>query len=150
MLTLDHEALAAIYSHAELVYPEECCGLVLADGVVQPCRNVLGQEGEERLGASTRTARDGYTLSFQDTLFLQRSLESSCPTRVIYHSHPDAGAHFSQEDRARALLAGEPIYPVSYLVVEVRGGRAVGARLYAHATDDFECAAAFDGEGRQA
>lgn len=150
MFTLAREALAAIYLHAEETYPEECCGLVLSDAEIRRCRNVLGEARDTRVGASARSARDGYTLSFEDALFLQRSFETLRPTRVIYHSHPDAGAHFSDEDRERALLAGEPIHPVSYLVVEVRLGRAKGARLYAYSGGDFQCVASFDEAGRGA
>jgi adenylyltransferase/sulfurtransferase len=145
---LNESALTAIYTHAERAYPEECCGLVLSDGTVRPCANALGQAGAAPLGPSARSARDGYTLSFDDTVFLQRSLDSDRPTRIVYHSHPDAGAHFSAEDRERALLGDEPIYPVSHLVVEVRCGQAMAAKLYEHADGDFRCAAAFDNRGR--
>jgi proteasome lid subunit RPN8/RPN11 len=50
----------------------------------------------------------------------------------IYHSHPDHPASFSAMDRERALdQAGRPLWPdAAYLVVGVRGGRAVEARTF--------------------
>jgi proteasome lid subunit RPN8/RPN11 len=41
---------------------------------------------------------------------------------VIYHSHIDAGAYFSETDRRQALFGDEPMYPgVAYVVASVRG-----------------------------
>ena len=52
--------------------------------------------------------------------------------RVIYHSHVDAGAYFSEEDERIALSEGGPAYPgVSYLVVSVTGGKVGEASLFA-------------------
>ena len=44
---------------------------------------------------------------------------------VIYHSHVDAGAYFSETDRRQALVGGEPAYPGAVYVVTsvVRGAR---------------------------
>jgi proteasome lid subunit RPN8/RPN11 len=41
--------------------------------------------------------------------------------KVLYHSHPEHDAYFSEEDTRMALFDGEtPIYPeTSYLVVSV-------------------------------
>ena len=51
---------------------------------------------------------------------------------AIVHSHPDAGAYFSNEDKAKALDdGGEPLWPgVQYLVVLVRNGAVDAVRLY--------------------
>ena len=51
--------------------------------------------------------------------------------RVIYHSHVDAGAYFSETDRRNALVDGQPAYPgTTYVVIEVREGRAQDARAF--------------------
>ena len=43
---------------------------------------------------------------------------------VIYHSHVDAGAYFSETDRRQALVGGQPAYPAAvYVVTSVMGGR---------------------------
>jgi adenylyltransferase/sulfurtransferase len=55
---------------------------------------------------------------------LRDAERDSSPIRVLYHSHPDHGAYFSDEDRARAMAWDEPSYPgACYLVVSVVAGR---------------------------
>ena len=54
---------------------------------------------------------------------MNKAFRSDNPVVVIYHSHPDVGAYFSDEDQDKALFLGEPIFPVSYLVVDVRQAR---------------------------
>ena len=50
---------------------------------------------------------------------------------MIYHSHIDAGAYFSETDRRNALVDGQPAYPgTTYIVVEVREGRAGDVRAF--------------------
>ena len=42
---------------------------------------------------------------------------------VIYHSHVDAGAYFSETDRRQALVGSEPAYPSAvYVVASVVAG----------------------------
>jgi [CysO sulfur-carrier protein]-S-L-cysteine hydrolase len=49
------------------------------------------------------------------------------PVKVLYHSHLDAGAYFSETDAAAMKMGGdEPAYDLAYLVVSVRGGGASG------------------------
>ena len=43
---------------------------------------------------------------------------------VIYHSHIDAGAYFSETDRRQAVVGGQPAYPAAvYVVTSVVAGR---------------------------
>jgi proteasome lid subunit RPN8/RPN11 len=43
---------------------------------------------------------------------------------VIYHSHIDAGAYFSETDRRQAVIGGQPAYPAAvYVVTSVVAGR---------------------------
>jgi proteasome lid subunit RPN8/RPN11 len=43
---------------------------------------------------------------------------------VLYHSHPDHEAYFSETDRELALFDGEPMWPqLRYLVVSVKNGK---------------------------
>jgi proteasome lid subunit RPN8/RPN11 len=50
---------------------------------------------------------------------------------VIYHSHVDAGAYFSETDRRNAMVDGTPAYPTAtYVVVGVSQGRAVETRAH--------------------
>jgi proteasome lid subunit RPN8/RPN11 len=78
-----------------------------------------------------RTSRTAFALDFESTRFLIDSLSSDDPVRVIYHSHPDVGAYFSEEDRRFASRDREPTFPgVDYLVVDVRCRRVAGASLF--------------------
>ena len=71
-----------------------------------------------------RDARTAYNLGAKDLFFLDRALQKSeRPVRVIYHSHVDVGAYFSAEDERAAVSEGELLYPVDYLVVDVRRRR---------------------------
>jgi proteasome lid subunit RPN8/RPN11 len=64
-----------------------------------------------------RTVREGET--------------SGRPVKVLYHSHLDCGAYFSETDAQAALAGGEePSYDLAFLVVSVRGdGKGAGAQV---------------------
>jgi len=50
---------------------------------------------------------------------------------VIYHSHIDAGAYFSETDRRNAMLGDEPTYPdATYVVTSVVDGRVDGMAAF--------------------
>jgi len=53
------------------------------------------------------------------------------PVKVLYHSHLDCGAYFSETDAQTALAGGdEPSYDLAFLVVSVRGdGKGSGAHV---------------------
>lgn len=130
MDTLSHENLQRIYHHACSTYPEECCGLVFADGTVRHRVNIQSDLNRRQADIHTRTAANGYTFSVADTLAMNQSFRSSNPVTVIYHSHPDVGAYFSREDENKALFMGKPAYPVAYLVVDVCKDHAKAAKLF--------------------
>lgn len=127
---LNQGAMQKIYLHAESTYPEECCGLVFCNSAVHQGVNIQNQLNEQDPIKYQRTAKNGYSLSFDDLQMLNNKSNNEDKVAVIYHSHPDAGAYFSEEDTKQALFAGEPIYDVAYLVVEVRNGRAKCARVF--------------------
>lgn len=133
--------LEAIYRHAEEGHPEEVCGVVLgpagAPDEARRCenrQNALHAEDPERFPRDARTA---YNLGPADLFFLDRSLRTPRPVQVIYHSHVEVGAYFSAEDRAAAAPDGELLYPVDWLVVDVKKDRAHGARLFRFSAGDF-------------
>ena len=50
---------------------------------------------------------------------------------VIYHSHVDAGAYFSETDRRQALVGEEPAYPDAvYVVTSVVDGVVATAAAF--------------------
>ena len=128
MSPLEKEQLDEIHQHAVEEYPEECCGIIVGnpdhnnDNVVYRCENIQNKLHEKNPENFTRDARTAYNIS---ALELQRLLsEASSKGRVfkvLYHSHPEHDAYFSEEDTRMALCDGEsPIYPgTQYLVVSV-------------------------------
>lgn len=74
-----------------------------------------------------------------DLLILNDSFSSSDPSIIIYHSHPDCGAYFSEEDVANAVHKGRLVYDVDFLVVDVRKDGAKGAKLFRYISNTFEC-----------
>ena len=129
MKVLSPSALEQIYAHADRSYPEECCGFVFADGSVYLGSNIQNELHRKNPEMYSRSAANGYTFSVADTLMMNKAFRSDNPVVVI--SHPDVGAYFSDEDQDKALFMGEPIYPVSYLVVDVRQGQTQGSKLFA-------------------
>ncbi len=131
------EALQEIYAHARREYPKECCGIVfgprasdLADKV-KPCANVQDELHALDPGQHPRDARTAYNLAPADLFALHKSLRGDTPAKVVYHSHVDVGAYFSDTDQAAARMDDEPAYPVEYLVVDARADGARGAAQFA-------------------
>jgi drug/metabolite transporter (DMT)-like permease/proteasome lid subunit RPN8/RPN11 len=115
--------LAAIYEHAVRSYPAEACGFVQASGVTQ-CENVIDNVAGDRVSAN------GYAFGASDLYELESSFDGDDPVRIIYHSHPDVGAYFSDEDHRYAVFDGTPVYSVRHLVVDVTADGVRGARLF--------------------
>ncbi len=137
--TLRDALLEAIYRHAAEAYPDECCGFVRRSGQLHRAVN-----GQDALHAEDpvrwpRSAREAYSLSPDDLYVLGMSFFSDAPAIVVYHSHPDRGAYFSDTDIAGALQDASPIYDVDHLVIEVRRGRPQGAKLYRLVDSRYRC-----------
>ena len=118
-------ALAEVYRHVLARYPSEACGFVRASGVTD-CANVI----EDRPEVYDRESRTGYAFGVADLRALEDSFDGDDPVRVIYHSHPDAGAYFSDEDHRFAVHEGTPVYPVRHLVVDTSRDEVLGSRLF--------------------
>jgi adenylyltransferase/sulfurtransferase len=140
---LSQEMLQCIYRHACRTYPDECCGFLFADGSIHEGSNIQNELHQHNPQVYQRTAANGYTLSVADTVALNKSLRSPNPVTIVYHSHPDVGAYFSDEDQDKALFAGEPLLPVSYLVIDVRAGQSYGAKLFEWRDTRFVCSREF-------
>ncbi|MFX0592763.1 EamA family transporter [Melissospora conviva] len=122
-------ALAAVYAHVQDVYPAEACGFIRATGVTR-CANVIDQLSGDRAVESGRTSRTGFAFGLPDLRVLAESFDGDDPVRIIYHSHPDVGAYFSEEDHRHAVFDDRPVYPVRHLVVDVTNERVRGSRLF--------------------
>lgn len=123
-------------AHAERVYPEECCGLMLGQiarsaedaFLVREVLELLPLENRwraecpcESAAASQRLTRARrYAIDPKDMLRSQKQArEKGLNIIGIYHSHPDHTAEPSECDRAQAW----PDY--IYTIVSVMKGRAV-------------------------
>ena len=53
--------------------------------------------------------------------------EAGAPAKILYHSHLDVGAYFSETDATAATMGGDsPAFPLAYLVTSVRAPKEVG------------------------
>jgi proteasome lid subunit RPN8/RPN11 len=127
---LPRSVLDDIYAHAVKGYPEEVCGLIIAEAEVRRCENRQNALHAEDPANFPRDARTAYNLGPKDLFFLDRSLRSERRVTVIYHSHVDVGAYFSEEDARAAAPDGELLYPVDYVVVDVRQDGVHGAKRF--------------------
>ena len=134
---LSEAALQAICAHAVREVPRECCGVVFgpkgqpAADHVTACENIQDRLHAEDPARFTRDARTAYNFDARDIFALQKSLRGDAPAKIVYHSHVDVGAYFSDTDQAAAQFDGEPAYPVEYVVVDVTAAGARAAKQFA-------------------
>lgn len=79
--------------------------------------------------------RTGHSYFDVDPLKVERAVEEGAragsPVKVLYHSHLDVGAYFSETDAAAATMAGDaPTQDVAYLVTSVRAGVVDERKLF--------------------
>ncbi len=126
-MTVTADELSAIVAHAVREYPRESCGVVVARGDerrVIACRNIQDDLHRRDPVRHPRDARTAYYIDPLDLLRIGRLEGDGFSIAVIYHSHADAGAYFSETDRKRAFVADEPAYPeTTYIVTSVIAGR---------------------------
>lgn len=140
--------LEAIQGHARTGYPAECCGVLLvrpgAPGGVDErrllaCRNIQDELHARDSGRFPRTARTAYYIAHEDLLEIGRREGEGFEVRVIYHSHVDAGAYFSETDRRNAMIDGVPAYPqATYVVVALAEGRVADTRAHRFSAETRE------------
>lgn len=126
-MILAPEELEAIRRQAIEEYPHESCGVIVAHGPERrlvACRNAQDELHAKDPARHPRDARTAYYIDPADLLRIGRLETEGFEVAVIYHSHVDAGAYFSDTDRRQALIGGEPAYPgATYVVTSVVGGR---------------------------
>ena len=130
-------ALRELYAHAVREYPRECCGIVfgakdteIADQA-KACRNIQDELHAQDPATHTRDARTAYNLDAADIFTLQKSLRGERPAKIVYHSHVEVGAYFSDTDQTAARFDDEPAYPVEYVVIDVSKTGVRGAAQFA-------------------
>src|SRR5258706_16230741 len=127
----------AIYAHARAAFPEECCGYLVgprdsrAVDAAIACTNA--QTGGDHPTAPERGADAGFVITGAELFAFARSLDGPRPARVVYHSHPNGRAYFSDVDRD---VAAASRYPVQHLVVGVTSAGVTEAAQFAWTDDD--------------
>ena len=137
---LPRSLLDAIDREATSAYErdEESCGLLLgpASGLlvdeIVPMQNRAAKLHALDPVTYPRTARTYFDI---DPLKFQRAVvrgdELGRPCKVLYHSHLDAGAYFSETDAAATTMGGvEPAYDLAYLVTSVMKGEVAARALF--------------------
>jgi proteasome lid subunit RPN8/RPN11 len=128
------DELAQIRAQAEAEYPAECCGVLLRRAehrLLLPCRNIQDELHASDPARHPRDARTAYFIDPKDLLAIGRREAEGYRVAVIYHSHIDAGAYFSETDKRNALIDGEPAYPAAvYVVLSVLKGKVADARAF--------------------
>jgi|HubBroStandDraft_5_1064220.scaffolds.fasta_scaffold205783_2 proteasome lid subunit RPN8/RPN11 len=140
-LFLSKSLLEQVYAEACAAYArdEESCGLLvgpaeaplLLDGIV-PMRNRANALHALDPETYPRTGRMYFDI---DPLAFDRAVRThekeGRPGKVLYHSHLDAGAYFSETDAAATTMGGnEPAYDLAYLVTSVLAGKVAEHALF--------------------
>jgi len=134
----DAGLMESILAQAQEEYPSECCGLVVEDeGTLSliRCENLQDQMHAKDPESFSRTSATAYYIDPRIVM------ENEARMRCIYHSHPDHGAYFSDEDQLVAAPFGEPNFPdTSYLVVSVMKGEIADKNMFIwdENTEQFE------------
>lgn len=137
-LEISSYVLDMMIYRAEKDYPRETCGIVIgpkdkkrAIGVfpVQNLQDDLHQEDPERYPRDAKTA---YHMDPREVKIVEKEAASKgFDIKIYYHSHPDHGIYFSEEDKAMACPWGEPNDPdVGFVVIGVDNGKNSGASLF--------------------
>ena len=130
--------LEAVYREARATFPAECCGWLTgppggdAVDAIRPAENA--QDSDALIPVKDRTSERAYSFNLADVQSLDDSFSSGSPARIIYHSHPNGRAYFSETDREvatqPAAWGGGPVFPVQQLVVGIDDRRVVESALF--------------------
>ena len=141
--------LAVAYADARRCYPEEACGLLLGPAgaalcdEARPCENQQNRLHARDGESFPRDARTAYALGVRDLRFVDESRDTPRPVKIIYHSHVEVGAYFSDVDRRAATFDGELLYPVDFLVIDCKKDGIHGAKLFRFRDGSFVEIAAY-------
>lgn len=140
-LEIDKSVMDEIEEHAIECYPSESCGFVFGPADRPAVLDALQREENE---ADKYHALDPVTFPRTSNTYFkinelraartfEQGQEKGRPVKVIYHSHCDAGAYFSDEDAATFANGGQLMWPCAYIVVSVMDGKVAERRLWVHA-----------------
>jgi adenylyltransferase/sulfurtransferase len=120
-LSLSAGAWNEISRHAEDEYPEECCGVIFSNGSSDRVQRLTNHQNQlHALDPQTypRTAAIAYAMDPRELeAAIDEAQRNGAKLIAFYHSHPDADAYFSAEDKAFAIPFGEPTFPNTLQIV---------------------------------
>lgn len=151
-IELPRDVLVQAFREARKSYPAECCGWLAGprdEHRVTRLRACENAQGADHPTQPNRGAETAYVIAGADLLALNRELDGPTPPKVIYHSHYNGRAYFSETDHAVATSpwGDGPMYPVQQLVIGLDAERVVEAALFAwsDASGGFVEVARFEG-----
>jgi proteasome lid subunit RPN8/RPN11 len=130
-ISISRAVMDRVFEEARRAYKndEESCGLIagpaskpfVVDTVV-PMENRANKLHKLDPETYPRTGRMYFDI---DPLKFDREIKTraanEAPAKILYHSHLDVGAYFSETDATAATMGGDvPLYPLAYLVLSVR------------------------------
>jgi proteasome lid subunit RPN8/RPN11 len=140
-LRVPRSVLEAVDDEARRAYAadEESCGFLVGpatdaraiDGIV-PMVNRANKLHALDPEAYPRTGRMYFDIdSMKFDAAIRKGQAEGRPVKVLYHSHLDVGAYFSETDATVAKMGqGEPPWDLCYLVTSVRQGRVDDRKLF--------------------
>ncbi len=141
-ISFSREVLESVYREARSSYPAECCGWLAGPKSqdvatrLRTCTNA--QASGDHPTQADRTVDTAYVIGGADLLALNRELNGEEPAKLIYHSHYNGRAYFSETDHqvATSPWGDGPVYPVQQLVVGIGPRRVEEAVLFAWSDED--------------
>jgi proteasome lid subunit RPN8/RPN11 len=140
-LTISAATLERVFEEARVGYAkdEESCGFLVGpsdspravDGIVPMVNqaNKLHARFPEQYPRTARTYFDIDSMKFQGAIADGEA--KGRPVKVLYHSHLDVGAYFSDTDAAAAKMGGdEPPFDLAYLVTSIVKGAIEDHKLF--------------------
>lgn len=115
----------AVSTQALVEYPAECCGVILVRGDERlwlRCHNEQDALHTRDPKAYPRDSRTAFHVHALDRLLMGALEQRGFSVAVIYHSHIDVGAYFSETDKHNALAGldprvADPMYPDAIQIV---------------------------------
>ena len=140
-LRISRAAVDKVDEEARAAYArdEESCGLLLGPAEdplyadeVMPLENRANKLHKLDPETYPRTGRMYFDI---DPLKFERAVRAGetngRPVKVLYHSHLDVGAYFSETDASAATMGGDaPAYDLAYLVTSIRSGTVDDRKLF--------------------
>jgi proteasome lid subunit RPN8/RPN11 len=142
-LSVTRAVLDRVAEHARASYAtdEEACGYLAgpedAPGICDEAVPLANLANRYHAMDPEGYPRTGRTYFLIDPMKFQKAIDagkkSGRPVRILYHSHLDVGAYFSETDAAAATMGGDkPSYEeLRYLVTSIRRGVVDDHKLFA-------------------